>query len=280
MKKTLLSIAFIALTFVASATITIVDINGAGQFTSIQLAINNANAGDTIQVWPGTYNEAININKNVVLQGSGYESTILTGAFDPTIIMSNGLLKWISISSTLGTGIKITSGRLYNCVVKSCAGNGIYCLNGNGVVYIQNCIVLNCGGAGIIADGSTSNIVVTNTISRNNTGNGFYLSNNGLINKSYCNGSNGCNFTYCGVSNNQGCIDSDPIFISTTNYHLSSGSPCFDTGQPSLADPDGSQSDMGYFGGPDCPIFPVVYQMTITPNGNNINVQAKARANY
>jgi len=70
------------------------------------------------------------------------------------------------------------------------------------------------------------------------------------------------------------------MFTSSSDYHISQGSPCWNTGNPSLSDPDGSVSDMGYFGGPDCPIYPVVYEIQITPNGSNINLQAKGRANY
>jgi hypothetical protein len=281
MKKLLLTIAFAAITGYAFSTILIVDINGAGQFTSIQLAINNAVAGDTIQVWPGTYMEAVNLSKNLVLQGSGYENTIITGTNPYTLTISNGIMKWFMISSTGGAstggrGINISGGKVTNCIIKGCGNVGIFCNNGtNGI--IQNCIIINNGSYGIYIDASSAALTVFNTISRNNTLAGFYA-NYGNLYRLYCDGSTG---GYGGsINGNQGCLDSDPIFVSNIDYHLSSGSPCFDTGQPSLSDPDGSRSDMGYFGGPDCPIFPVVYEMKITPSGSNINVQAKARANY
>jgi len=281
MKKVLFAVAFAVAAIPAFATIIIVDINGAGQFTSIQLAIDNSLPGDTIQVWPGTYNGAININKNVVLQGSGYENTIITSSSDPTITMSNGLIKWFFISSTGGHGINISGGKILNNVIKSCSSAGIYCHNSASQVYVSNCIVTNNGWHGIYIDNG-SDMFVVNTISRNNGQYGFAAggyNSYSEINRSYSNGSVWGDY-HCSISNGQGCIDTDPIFVSSTNYHLSTGSPCFNTGQPSLSDPDGSVSDMGYFGGPDCPIFPVVYEMTISPNGNNINVQAKARANY
>jgi hypothetical protein len=182
------------------------------------------------------------------------------------------------VSSTFGRGILITNGTIKNCVVKGCASDGILCNVSTFIPYIQNCIVVNNGGCGIISQNSAGFYIV-NSIARNNTSTGFFADAYSWINCAYCNGSRGNGYAGS-VQNGQGCIDSDPIFVSATNYHLSTGSPCFNTGQPSLADPDGSVSDMGYFGGPDCPIFPVVYEMTISPNGNNINVQAKARANY
>ncbi|MEI6436504.1 MAG: hypothetical protein WCP32_16880 [Bacteroidota bacterium] len=272
MKKLFFAVAFAVAAIPAFSTITIVDINGAGQFTSIQLAIDNSLPGDTIQVWPGTYNGAININKNVVLQGSGYENTIITSASTPTIMMSNGLIKWFMISSTYGIGLQISNGHVHNCVFKGAANYGIYCNNGT-TGYIQNCVILNNGSYGIYAT-SPGYLTVVNCIGRANTNTDFYNPNQSALNLSYSDGSQQYS------ANSQGVFNSDPIFVSTTNYHLSTGSPCFDTGQPSLSDPDGSISDIGYFGGPDCPIFPVVYQMTVSPNGNNINIQAKARANY
>jgi len=43
-----------------------------------------------------------------------------------------------------------------------------------------------------------------------------------------------------------GNIDSDPGF--TGDYHLQSGSPCIDTGDPASAlDPDGTRADMGAY---------------------------------
>jgi len=214
----------------------------------------------------------------VVIQGSGYENTVITSTNNPTVLMSNGIIKWFLISSTMGTGINMSGGKVINCIIKGCQQYGIY--TNNGSTYVQNCIVINNGSYGIFAQNSTSNLFVTNTISRNNTSTGFQALNSGYLTRNYCNGS--ADGYYANLLGGQGCFDSDPICLSTltSNYHLSTGSPCFDTGQPSLSDPDGSVSDIGYFGGPDCPIFPVVYQMTISPNGSNINVQAKARANY
>jgi len=50
----------------------------------------------------------------------------------------------------------------------------------------------------------------------------------------------------------EGNIDADPLFVSPEEGHFSllSGSPCIDTGDPELPDPDGTRSDMGAYGGP------------------------------
>ena len=64
---------------VTAATIT-VDPNGEGNYTTIQAAIDNASAGDTIRIWAGTYNEQITVNKTLTIIGNGTENTTIDGA--------------------------------------------------------------------------------------------------------------------------------------------------------------------------------------------------------
>ena len=252
----------------------IVDPNGSG-FTKIQDAINAALINDTVKVYPGTYIEAINLNKNIVVIGSGCENTIITGANTQTILMSAGKLMWFYISSTGGYGIKLSYGTVSNCLIKGCSSDGIN-ISSPGYGYINNCVIVNNGGYGINAS-STYYSYVVNCISRNNTSNGYradYYAQ--CIALSYSCGSQ----SY--TSGNQGCFDADPLFIASNSndYRLAQSSPCFNSGNPSLFDPDGSRCDMGYFGGPECPIYPVVYEIIMTPSGNNVNIQAKGKANY
>ncbi len=48
-----------------------------------------------------------------------------------------------------------------------------------------------------------------------------------------------------------GCISANPLYVNPgTDFNLQSGSPCIDTGDPGIQDPDNSQSDMGAYGGP------------------------------
>jgi hypothetical protein len=50
-----------------------------------------------------------------------------------------------------------------------------------------------------------------------------------------------------GNSNNRNL---DPMFVDTIDYLLQAYSPAIDAGDPSILDPDGSRSDVGYTGGP------------------------------
>jgi len=65
--------------FMVSGDIIIVDMNGNGNYTSIQDAINAANHGDTIQVWSGQYFGTVLVNRTVTLIGVHPDSTIING---------------------------------------------------------------------------------------------------------------------------------------------------------------------------------------------------------
>ena len=276
MNKLFIFFVSILIVFPLWANTIVVDQNGGGQFTTIQAAINAASSGDTVKVWPGYYDtEQVNLNKNITLMGSGYENTVITGNFNPTILMSSGKLQWFQISSTGGRGIDLSGGTVKNCVIVGSSSHGINVPSGTS--QIINCVLYQNGGYGIYAL-STGVVNVTNCISRVNGSGGFYGDTypTPTLNLSYSNGSR----TY--TTGNQGCVDCDPPFTSPpVDFHIGENSSCsWNTGSPSLFDPDGSRSDMGYFGGPDCPIYPTVFEILIEPNGNNINLKAKARANY
>jgi len=68
----------------------IVDDEGDGDFRSIQKAINNANSGDTIEVYSGIYNEDITIDKKLVLKGISSE---FDAGDDSGVPILNGLYK-------------------------------------------------------------------------------------------------------------------------------------------------------------------------------------------
>lgn len=275
MKKLIVLSVILILVIPLRATTYIVDQNGGGQFTTIQPAIQAASSGDTVKVWPGIYNEQVTLNKDITLMGSGHEDTFIIGNSNPMVLVSSGRLQWFQITSTGGNGINLSGGTVKNCVIIGCSTYGIY--GSSGTAQIINCVVYQNVGFGIYAVvGCTLN--VTNCISRQNGSFGFAAqSSSTVFNLSYSNGSRSL------TDGNVGCVDCDPGFWAPPlDFHIAEDPLCsWNTGNPSLPDPDGSIADMGYFGGPDCPIYPVVVQILIEPNGNgNINLTAKARANY
>ncbi len=247
-----------------------------GPINSIQAGINVAAAGDTVKVLPGTYEEQVVLNKDILLMGSGYENTIISGSFDPTVEIKSGIMQWFMVTSLGGNGVKIGGGQIRNCVIKGCSTSGIY--NESGTAYVENCVIINNGEYGILTYRNNDGVVyVVNCISWNNSRDSYLRSGGGWsLNVSYSIGN-----YWGGITGGQGLINSDPQFTSSDDYHIGSDSPGWDAGNPSLSDPDGSRSDMGYFGGPNCPIYPVVTSIKLIPLENGgVRVEATGRANY
>lgn len=266
------------------ARVIIVDINGSGNYRKITDGINAAVAGDTVKVLPGVYEEQVALSKDIVLMGSGCENTkIVYFTASPTVTISNGKIMWFSIKnlSTGGVGVVFNGGTLTNCVVMYCTGNGVVLANG-ATGTIRNCVFLKNSGSGIYTQSSNS-VVVYNCISAYNS-NGFhnygYSYGNINVNYSCAYGNSGHNFA--NTSGNVGNVTVNPQFVNINESELDLRAPgVSDLGTPDFTDPDGTRSDMGYFGGPDAPVFPVVTSILFTPlPTGGIRIQAKARANW
>lgn len=79
-------------------------------FATIQAAINYAITGDQILVKPGTYSEALSLNKAITLRSTnGYQQTTLTASNNQTIIEVFGA--WTPVSATI-VGFKFVSSPL------------------------------------------------------------------------------------------------------------------------------------------------------------------------
>lgn len=245
------------------------------QYTTIQPAINAALTNDTVKILPGTYDAAISLSKNIIVLGSGYENTLITSSNNPTLTMSAGKIMWLTINSTGGNGIFLTGGLVKNVVIRGCTMNGIYTTTGTSSV--SNCVIKDNSQYGIYVNDTYpfGEVSVMNCISYNNGNSGFRRRLNGNLLVSFSNGS------LDGATEGPGCINQNPQFMSATDLHLQLTSPCWDTGSTAINDPDGTRSDMGYFGGNECPIYPVVIQIKIVPQQNGeIQIQAIGMANY
>lgn len=172
---------------------------------SIQAAINNATAGDTILVSAGMYNESLQINKSISLIGEDRDTTIINGQnnqFVVSITAENVTIQGftiectsnlepssgISISPSEGSiisdnivensqqGITVTSSK-YNTISGNIITNtqqGITFSNSLGNTLSDNVITANSGG--ILLYSSSNNLFSGNVISNNNgTNGGIYM---------------------------------------------------------------------------------------------------------
>jgi len=254
----------------------IVDQNGLGDYTSISAAINVAKPGDVVKVNPGIYNEKVVINKDILVEGSGAENTTISWQEkDWAVLITAGKIRWFSITSQ-GQGCLISNdGFVANCIVKDCPAEGFGCNPGAKIV---NSIALR-NKWGFIVFGNNGSTVV-NCMSLWNTEYGFaavWVSSTGSYDFSpsfsyeykYCiaNGNGKNNYYRNGfyALKSTGSLEEDPKF-NPNSYQISSGSPCVNAGNPAYQDPDGTRADMGYYGGPDAPTFPVLRQSLIKLN--------------
>jgi parallel beta-helix repeat protein len=177
-------------------TITVND-DGGANYKKIQTAINNANAGDTIRVWAGTYNENLKVNKTVTLIGNRTTKTTIDGGGSGNVIWITG--DWVNI-----TGFTITNSgsimqnagiflsnvkncKIYNNNVSSNNENGVWLSHGiNNIIENNTCSYNNYDG--IAVGGGSNNSLINNTCNYNKYF-GIRLIgslNNSLINNTCC----------------------------------------------------------------------------------------------
>jgi len=152
MKKMILIFVIISLfpfSLLFSDTI-IVDKNGGGDYFTIQEGIDSTStAGDTVLVYPETYNENINYNGMNITVGSLFLTTSDTSYISQTIINGGDSASVVKLSgrdsTAVLTGFTITNG---NASGNSPNGGGIYLFESD--VVIDNVIIFDntASGAG------------------------------------------------------------------------------------------------------------------------------------
>ncbi len=266
-------------------------------YTTINNAISNASSNDTIKVYSGRYEEAVVIDKNLKLEGSGPQLTTIYSNTSNSITVNSNMnaviLGFTITSSKNGVGIytgPTTNVTIRNNCVIGNGGSGVRMNTGTGssggIVAIINNVISYNAVAGI--DCYSGNIgYAHNNIISNNGGTGIYFYYFDSSYRSYNNSYANKDGDY--PSANTGDISVDPSFIDPFKgiYTLQSTSLCKNTGRPGSADadPDGSRNDMGAFGGPDAVAFwpysqgtPIITNLTATPTsvqkGGTITIKA------
>ncbi|KPA10500.1 hypothetical protein MHK_009308 [Candidatus Magnetomorum sp. HK-1] len=275
------------------ATTLYVDQFGSEGYSSIQAALNDIPVNGTIKVAPGSYQEALNIEKDCKIIGSGPNVTFLDSPIHNGFSMSISGLS-VSISGFLITagqnGIHIADTSIHcevtNCIIKNCI-NGFYSDKAYSQVMLTNNTIDNCG-TGIYCYLSYGQISIKGNIISSNTTGIKFTNSHGVSAFAY-NDVYGNETNYNGCEPGQGDISLPPKFINIeqSNYVLQSISPCVNAGinSPVLADPDGSRNDIGAYAGAGARSFwpyadgPIVTDLSILPTsvskGGKIHIKAK-----
>ena len=134
-------------------------------------------------------------------------------------------------------------------------GAGIHCDN-SGLILTNCTISINWaghrGGALAFEDIDGNQIELRNNI--------IWANDSGDFPEIFIDGATPVYTFYCNIQGGwefgDGNIDSNPLFLDANNrnFNVCLESPCIDSGDPDIIDPDGSRSDMGYYypNHPDC----------------------------
>ncbi len=155
----------------------IVDPAGNGNYTSIQAAIDNASAGDTIYIWNGTYNECVVVDKTLTIIGNYTWNTSIDGGKTGHVMEIRA--DWVNVtgltlynSATSGgfwgdSGIHVTdAGNISIDHVRSTSnGVGISIINSRDVRVNDSLCSLNLGAGIYILNGSR-NTIYNNTLTQ------------------------------------------------------------------------------------------------------------------
>lgn len=132
----------------------IVDITGAGQYTSIQTAVTASSAGDTVLVYPGRYMENVNISiSNLTVVSLEYtsndpsfiESTIIDGNLNASGIRINQNVQNINIRGFSITNSKsgIVLGQNSVSIITNCSLYGNASSYGGGINLFKGTTILS-----------------------------------------------------------------------------------------------------------------------------------------
>ena len=132
---------------------------GAGNYSKIQWAIDNASDGDTVFVYNGTYYENILVNKTINLVGENKEGTIIDGGGFGDVVL-------VTADFCIMTSFCITNSGTNSYDAGIEVDHAIYC-DLNNIIFTNNQI-------GLFLNESVINFVINSAIINNNWG--LYLS--------------------------------------------------------------------------------------------------------
>lgn len=169
-----------------------VDDSGGADYTNIQDAIDAASSGDTVYVYPGTYNENIEISKDLILTGENKDTTIIDGGKNGHTLYAYGAPGSKIETHISEFTIRNAGGLGYDCIALSYVNNGT--INNNKImnsdesdgiqldhcndVTISDNTISDNEGSGVSLTLSDNNIIHNNIIQSNQKGMYIYYSSN------------------------------------------------------------------------------------------------------
>jgi parallel beta-helix repeat protein len=160
---------------------------GPGNYSSIQLAIDAADVGDSVFVFGGTYLEKVTISKAITLEGEDRSTTIMDGSGSGNVVRIEST-DYVEIRSltlkNADNGVNVDNSeniKIEEVNISLCTSDGILVERSN-YVEITDCTILGLGaGSGIEADHSDYLEVESNYIERFANGIYSYYSYDPLI---------------------------------------------------------------------------------------------------
>ena len=212
--KTIPLIVLIMFPVLLSAQTITVKQDGTGDFTTIQAAVDSAQNGDTVLVWPGTYFENVEINYKNITLGSLTLTTGDTSYMNQTIINGNYVGRCIRLGS-FADSISINGFTIINGKESSDNGGGI--LIDGSFANITNCFITHnmssYYGGGICfyrSSGYMSNVTIKNNHAYDVAGGIYILLGNVIFDS----------INRCNIYENYASMGTDIFTAFTDTLHI------------------------------------------------------------
>jgi len=141
--------------------------SGSGNYSTIQSAINDANPGDTVFVYSGTYHQDhIDVNKTICLLGEDMNATIINSTSYGIWIFIDGVevSNFTIENSSTGIGVGSSNTIIHNCKFRFIQRQGCLVSCGSNHKFINNWIYGWDKGIVLTTNDSKNNILIGNKL--------------------------------------------------------------------------------------------------------------------
>jgi hypothetical protein len=191
------------------------------------------------------YNDACGtVVNNIITNNDSTDGAAAIKVIDSHMDLYNNVIAYNHATGNGHSGVIIDGAGRFNNISNYLLNNLFYMNDGTS----------RPGTASAISMWGASNALYNNIFVGNSKADAVIYSNGVGMHSFYNNDmwSNTCTQDTIGLWEMGNNISDDPLFISSSDFHLSPGSPCIDTGNDDVwhKDSDGTRADMGIYGGP------------------------------